>query len=146
VAAPQTFPDGGAHQPDEFPRLLSSLTRDCLRTLDLRDVDCTEYPCVAYAVRKTDAQQKAADVAGCPGWRSARLGTPTVFNDSIPTDGGKLDVTIIVGPQGARPSRALSRRIEDRLTAMCESYGLEDCEAISVPSWTFDHDEPDAGP
>ena len=65
AAAPQTFPEGGAHQPDEFPRVLSSTKRRLdWATLHQRTfgTDVLRCPCGGRrTIRALHSTRKAAE-------------------------------------------------------------------------------------
>jgi hypothetical protein len=125
------FPDTGPHRPERFESLVRSVISQCAPQIDLRLLDCTEYPCIVYGARTGDLPESA--VVDCPQWRTAFPDGTWFTADSFEVD-GKQEGFVVFFPRPAedRRSRALRRRIEDRLMGICDAYRQSWCDDIFV--------------
>jgi hypothetical protein len=125
------FPDNDVDPPARFEPLVKRALQSCLPSVDLRYLDCEEYPCIVYAERTGSVSE--AQLKECPEWRDAFPGGAWTHAGGIETDGGTQDIAVIFSrPPVDRQTVALRRRIEDRLMAMCEAHGQQGCGDIFV--------------
>jgi len=64
---PEPFTPGG------FERIVREVVRECDLGVELSEIDCSEYPCLAW-VRSKDLEQTHVTPSACPAWRRAFSG------------------------------------------------------------------------
>lgn len=123
------FPQDGPDQlrPDGFHRLLEQVMEQCKdQGLSLRDVDCSEYPCVAWTQWNTAANNRF-DLSRCKPWHDA-FGDRTSMmaaGDRPDAGPGSMYAAFYAVPEDLAVRQRLAARMHDRLKAMLASYGIQ---------------------
>src|SRR5690606_17221448 len=72
TTTPEPFPEDLAEQYTAagFEEIVRDLVKNCGLEVDLAEVDCSEFPCVAW-VRSKDLSLEWASPGACEGWKQA---------------------------------------------------------------------------
>lgn len=120
---PGAFPEGLAEQftPSGFERIIRELVRECDLGVDLAEVDCSEYPCLAW-VRSKDLSLTHAFPSRCETWnRAFNTGATVTYHMEGNPFGGRTEryhVWIATPPNPDRDvNQQLIHRGEKRMNA-----------------------------
>lgn len=119
---PVEFPEDLPEQftPVGFERIVRDLVRDCELGVDVAEIDCSEYPCLAW-VRSRDLEQPPAFPSRCDAWKGAfGEGSTVTYHLEGNPFGGRTEryhVWVATPTQDRDANQPLIRRGEQRMNA-----------------------------
>lgn len=125
-SAPVPFPNGAEDHPDAFRRTIDAVLSECQPDLSLSDLDCSEYPCIAWTRWKSSGTHRF-DLSGCRPWTSRYPEQPVAMSAfTADSDGGIGDgyVGFFAFPADPALAAAARSRARERMQAMLEAYGV----------------------
>ncbi len=123
VAFPEDAP--AQAKPEGFRGIVEKVIRDCNPGLEISDVDCSEYPCIAWTKWHTDRTSRF-DLSSCKPWTDAYSRPPIVLTATTDPDGGPAEryLAFFSLPDDASTQKLVKARARARLDEMLEAYGL----------------------
>jgi len=122
------FPENARPQdtPEGFKKLIEEVVAKCNPALEVRDLDCSEFPCIAWT-RLDGTKSKTFDLGGCEPWMTAYDKPPISLLATNASDGGTGDVYVAfyASPSDASARKPVKLRAQERLDAMLEAYGVQ---------------------
>ena len=123
------FPENAPPQetPEGFKKVVDDVVAKCNPALEVRDLDCSEYPCIAWT-RLDGTRRKSFDLSNCEPWTKAYDNPPISWlASSSDADGGTGETYVAFYPFPSDPSirKPVKARAQERLEAMLEAYGVK---------------------
>ncbi|MCP3100185.1 hypothetical protein LZ198_15025 [Myxococcus sp. K15C18031901] len=119
-----SFPSGLEEKftPEGFRRIVEDSLRECDLGLSLRELDCSEFPCVAWA-SSGNAPPKNLHLQGCPVWAEQFQDALSMVTSKGNADGGTENLLVFWAlPPGQRERRIAAVRQDDRVQSMYDTY------------------------
>src|SRR5690606_3710605 len=141
--APWAFPETLPEQftPAGFERIVRDVVRECDLGVELSEIDCSEYPCLAW-VRSKDLEQTHVTPSACPAWRRAFSGdAPLVTYGRVGNPfGGRTErfhVWVVLPPTPVRnANQPFIDRGEERMKARWDAMHAGSAPCAPPPSKT----------
>ncbi|MGA8893535.1 MAG: RNA polymerase sigma factor [Anaeromyxobacteraceae bacterium] len=121
---PVPFPPDAtvANTPAGFRAAIVDVLGRCAPGVEVQDVDCAEYPCIAWAaVDRTRAP--SLDLLRCEAWTDT-FGRNLVAHARSAADGTAHFVGLLSLPDGGDDTQAIRKRVRPRMDALGQAYGL----------------------
>jgi len=118
------FPSGLEEKftPEGFRRIVEDSLRECDLGLSLRELDCSEFPCVAWA-SSGGTPPKNIHLQGCPVWANQFQDALSMVTSKADADGGTENLLVFWAlPPGERERRIAGVRQDERVQAMYDTY------------------------